>query len=180
MVNTIRIPTEQGEGRKERFIWHMLVEDTPLELSSVSDLYKSALKLKYLMLLHNRDKVAIADIETYGNDIIGKVFEYVFRDTSIEVTIYRKQKTEKVKSGEGAETAKGKRRSERHVADAVIVKAQGKTYAELVCALRKDVKLEDIEVSRMRKTQKGDLLLEVKKGNAEKLRETIVSLRVRR
>nr|CAH7717661.1 unnamed protein product [Callosobruchus chinensis] len=175
MVNTIRIPTEQGEGRKERFIWHMLVEDTPLELSSVSDLYKSALKLKDLMLLHNRDKVAIADIETYGNDIIGKVFEYVFRDTSIEVTIYRKQKTKKVKSGEGAETTKGKRRSERHVADAVIVKAQGKTYAELVCALRKDVKLEDIEVSRMRKTHKGDLLLEVKKGNAEKLRETIVS-----
>nr|CAH7722693.1 unnamed protein product [Callosobruchus chinensis] len=171
MVNTIRtgIPTEQGEGRNERLIWHMLVEDTPLELSSVNDLYKSALKLKDLMLLHNRDKVAIADVETYGNDIIGKVFEYVFRDTSIE-----NAEDEKSKSGEGAETAKLKRRSERHVVDAVIVKAQGKTYAELVCALRKDVKLEDIEASRMIKTQKGDLLLKVKKCNAENLRETIV------
>nr|CAI5847759.1 unnamed protein product [Callosobruchus analis] len=171
MVNTICIPTEQGEGKKERFIWHMLVEETPLELSSVSDLYKSALKLKDLMILHNRQKVAIADVETYGNDIIGKVFEYALRDTSIE----KAEDKKKVKNGEGAENAKAKRRSGRHVADAVIVKAQGKTYAELVRDLRKDVKLNDIEVSRMRKTQNGDLLLEVKKGNAEKLRETIAS-----
>nr|CAH7731427.1 unnamed protein product [Callosobruchus chinensis] len=91
MVNTIRIPTEQGEGRKERFIWHMLVED-----------HRSNCLVSVTSTECIETKISCSSI----------IETNTFPDTSIEVTIYRKQKTEKVKSGEGAETAKGKRRSE--------------------------------------------------------------------
>ncbi|KAJ8971053.1 hypothetical protein NQ317_018316 [Molorchus minor] len=58
----------------------------------------------------------------------------------------------------------------------VIVKAEGKTYAELLKRVKNNVNLEQagIDIKRVKRTQNGDLLLEVEdREKATKLKETI-------
>lgn len=60
----------------------------------------------------------------------------------------------------------------------MIVKAQGKSYAELLKTIKENIGTEenDFSIQKAKKTSTGDLLLEVKgKENAEKLKDTIKS-----
>lgn len=58
----------------------------------------------------------------------------------------------------------------------IIVKAEGKSYAELLKRLKNNVNIEQagIDIKRVKRTQKGDLLLEVRdKEKAMELKESI-------
>lgn len=114
-----------------------------------------------------------------------KTFEYVFRGTDIDICVYRQtDKTRMLKTRHKernelpAETSRGtapKTRRERPRKDAVIVKANGRTYADLVKGMKEEVKLDHtkVQISSMRRTRKGDLLMEVKSGAAEDLKTAI-------
>lgn len=181
MVNSITVPTEKGEERKDRYIWHMLIEQEPSQLALPDTVYASACRLKDLMMLHNRKKVALAFVSTYEKDLLQKTLEYVFRNTSVEIKLYKPEDTRrnrrKTEMTKGTTDRDKPTRQQRPVKDAVIVRAGAKTYADLVRELRRDVKLNDvgIEVSKMRKTRAGDLLLELKKGTADQLQLAISS-----
>nr|CAI5826118.1 unnamed protein product [Callosobruchus analis] len=95
---------------------------------------------------------------THCEDTLLKTLEFIFNKSQAE--------TQSSRPGQ----SKGKQTRR----EAIIVKSNGRSYADLVRELRKDINLNavDVEVSKIRKIQKGDLLLEVRKGKAEDLKTT--------
>ncbi|VEN51059.1 unnamed protein product [Callosobruchus maculatus] len=180
LMNSLTVPTATGNVRKDRYIWHLVTEKAPLELTSIEDLYKAACRLRELLKENGRHKLAIPFISTYNWSHVEKTFEYVFKDTEVEICVHKYEKArsrhQKTPSADSSNTKSVEtKRAKRPTREAVIVSSRGKSYADLVRGLREqvDVKGLDVELSRIRKTNKGDVLLEVKKGNVETLQSAI-------
>lgn len=61
------------------------------------------------------------------------------------------------------------------ISEKVIVKAQGKTYADLLKVIKAKVDINEVgvKIKKLKNTNKRDLLLEVGKNDANKLKEAI-------
>nr|CAI5817360.1 unnamed protein product [Callosobruchus analis] len=177
LVNTISVPTQHGLEKNERYVWYILAESEPLELADRETVYKAIGKLKARMEEGNRHKIALPYIATHRNDELLKALEFVFSKSEVEIYIYnteRSQEERKKEQNKNNPTAVGKKRKS-NVREGVIVKSDGRSYAELVKSLKAGVNLKnvEVEVSKMRKTQNGDVLLELNKGKAEDLQTAI-------
>nr|CAH7758100.1 unnamed protein product [Callosobruchus chinensis] len=149
LISSISVPATRNTVRDERFVWYMLAEKEPLELADTDTVYQAIHQLKE------------------------KMEQYVSHRLKCMCTSGIRSVVVKLMQGrlKAADLGKGKQ-SRR---EAVIVKSNGRSYADLVPELRKDVNLNavDVEVSKIRKTQKSDLLLKVRKGKAEDLKAAI-------
>nr|CAH7734186.1 unnamed protein product [Callosobruchus chinensis] len=155
LISSISVPATRDTVRDKRFVWYMLAEKEPLELADTDTVYQAIYQLKEKMEQYGRSKVALPYSPTHCEDTLLKTLEFIFRQTQ--------------SSRLGQSKGKQSRR------EAVIVKSNSSSYADLARELRKDVNLNavDVEVSKIRKTQKGDLLLEIRKGKAEVLKTAI-------
>lgn len=99
-----------------------------------------------------------------------KVIEYLLRDIDIDVMLYTLQRPEN-KQKQSTDTKKSRNEN------AVVVRANGKTYAELLKDVKENVDTTalGVNVDCVRKTRKEDLLILMTKGTgeAEKLKESI-------
>nr|CAH7739584.1 unnamed protein product [Callosobruchus chinensis] len=102
-----------------------------------------------------------------------KCLEYVFKNTETKVTIVDHNKEMPDKRNLIAAEVKKRRLLDP---DKIIVKANGKSYADLLRDVksRVDIEAENIKVKSVKKTAKGDLLMEVVGScNAERLKKVI-------
>nr|CAI5852850.1 unnamed protein product [Callosobruchus analis] len=107
------------------------------------------------------------------------MLEFIFSKSRAEVYVYKHENKKQLEGKNKTPTdqqapRKGKKRKP-NTRQGLIVKSNGHTYADLVKSLKSNTDLENvyIEISRMRKTQGGDLLLEVHKGKVEELQSSI-------
>nr|CAH7762189.1 unnamed protein product [Callosobruchus chinensis] len=125
---------------------------------------------------YGRSKVALPYSPTHCEDTLLKPLEFIFSKSQAEVYVYKRDKISRRKTdaGQTQRSRFGQNKGKQSRREAVIVKSNGRSYADLVREFRKDVNLNtvDVEVSKIRKIQKGDLLLEVRKGKAEDLETT--------
>nr|CAH7764308.1 unnamed protein product [Callosobruchus chinensis] len=149
LISSISVPATRDTVRDERFVWYMLAEKEPLELADTDTVYQAIYQLKEKM-----EHKSQAEVYVYKRDKISR---------------------RKTDAGQTQSSRLGQSKGKQARREAVIVKSNGRSYADLVRELRKDVNLNavDVEVSKIRKTQKGDLLLEVRKGKAEDLKTAI-------
>nr|CAH7736980.1 unnamed protein product [Callosobruchus chinensis] len=177
LISSISVPATRDTVRDERFVWYMLAEKEPLELADTDTVYQAIYQLKEKMEQYGRLKVALPYSPTHCEDTILKTLEFIFSKSQAEVYVYKRDKISRRKTdaGQTQSSRLGQSKGKQSRREAVIVKSNGRSYAHLVRELRKDVNLNavDVEVSKIRKTQKGDLLLEVRKGKAEDLKTAI-------
>nr|CAI5839437.1 unnamed protein product [Callosobruchus analis] len=182
LINTMAAPTSNGVETKQRYICYLLAQE-PLELAGRQDLYSSACKLTDLLLGEKRVKVAAPYMPTYKWDDMEKILEYVFKDTTIDICVYRfkrhrqdkKKKTIVPENQKQAQRSKMSSRKNHFGRETVDVSGDGQSYADLVGGLRNDVDLKgvNIELAKVRKTQRGEVLLEIKQGSVDALRSAI-------
>nr|CAI5850512.1 unnamed protein product [Callosobruchus analis] len=179
LVSSISVPSNTDIVKDERCVWYILAEKEPLELTDMNTLYRAICQLKEKMEVYGRTKVALPVIPTHCESTILKMLELIFSKSRAKVYVY-KQENKRQQEGKDKTPpdqqapSKGKKRTSK-TRQGLIVKSNGQTYVDLVKSLKSNIDLEnvDVEISRMRKTQGGDLLLEVDKGKVEELQSVI-------
>nr|CAH7765478.1 unnamed protein product [Callosobruchus chinensis] len=135
-IEELQAQATRGTVRDERFVWYMLAEKEPLELADTDTVYQAIYQLKEKM-----EHKSQAEVYVYKRDKISR---------------------RKTDAGQTQSSRLGQSKGKQSRREAVIVKSNGRSYADLLRELRKDVNLNavDVEVSKIGKIQKGDLLLE--------------------
>lgn len=174
-VESIKVQTEivsrKGTKEQSHTIYALPIKMDESGIADVEVMYKNCKSLREDMVKTGKDAIKVVTLGTLEEDYLRKSLEYVFRTSGCKTTILSNSK------GKGEHMRPKPRMSTRRKAvDKVIVKAQGKTYAELLRSVKSSVNIEKdgISVRKMKKTAKGDLLLEVMGNeNAFKLRNAI-------
>ncbi|KAJ8932749.1 hypothetical protein NQ314_014449 [Rhamnusium bicolor] len=127
------------------------------------------------MPIQNSKAVKILAIGNHKKDYIRKCAEAIFRKTEYEITILTANKTDRLKSESKPRTT----RTKGPQTDKIIIKSEGKTYAELLRSVKTNVDIAKVGVTikSLKKTEKGDLLLEVAGGKdkVKTLKDTIIA-----
>lgn len=132
--------------------------------------YEMVRDLAQISLANGRKNIAFCSPNTIDRVLLRKILEYVFRKTSINVMVLLP-----------SEKSRGPIRNQSHQGESgtVIIKAEGKTYAELLKSLKENVDIKGLglSVKNLRKTNSGDVLLKVGGGRkeADALKEEIKS-----
>nr|CAI5834329.1 unnamed protein product [Callosobruchus analis]CAI5849635.1 unnamed protein product [Callosobruchus analis]CAI5861885.1 unnamed protein product [Callosobruchus analis] len=181
LVKTTKITSRKAVSEeRQQYIYALPFN---IDRNQVNDMKKVwDLLLRYKDSLKDEGRTAalvIAD-DALNKQYLRKILEYAFKNTGMQITLLATD-DRMVRAGQDSRQAAAVRRPankpNRPVREAVIVRANGKTYSDLVKGLRDHINLDNtgIEISKMRKTQGGDVLLEIKKGEANMLKTTIAN-----
>lgn len=131
---------------------------------------KMATELRKETREKGRSKLAFVSSDNVDRRCLRKLLEYVFRGADINIKLVLPKK---------ASTKSTRNRQSRKQLDSVIVKAEGRTYVELLKTVKEKVDVERLGVSvrTLRRTNAGNVLLRVEGGRKEAntLREEIKS-----
>lgn len=133
------------------------------DIANLETIYQLVTQLKDETIKQTGRKLKVVTAEETNVNYIRRTLEYVFRDTDISISVIGKHEK---RSGDG------QRRNNRLEKEKIIVKAQpGKSYADLLRSVKSSVNIEDkgINIKAIKKTNKGDLLLEVTGGKGKAL-----------
>lgn len=165
MSNTTRynnaiyaFPVKMGDGR---------VDD-------VKVVFELCRKLREELTHQKTKSIKIATLGQLSMDYLRKCVEYVFHDTGCKVTIITMTNKGLERRKPGRE---GNKRMKGPGFEKIIVKAQGKTYTDLLRSVKNNVNVDEagIRIKALRKTNSGDLLLEVNgKENAVRPKDAII------
>nr|CAI5866060.1 unnamed protein product [Callosobruchus analis] len=110
-------------------------------------------------------------------DYLRKCLEYVFGDSECKVIIVDHTRE---KPGRSTSVVAEKARKRPPDYNKVIVKANGKSYADLLRDVKKhvNIKTEGIKVKRIKKTANGDILMEVKDSDCAHRLKNVIKTKV--
>nr|CAH7750762.1 unnamed protein product [Callosobruchus chinensis] len=148
LISSTAVPTRSGIQKKDRYIWNLITEREPLILHETETLYEATCKLRELMISNGRHRLALPyhmPTHNYWNHV-EKVLEFIFKDTNIHICLYRYEKTRTKQKKEPMDSGNSEPRNRGPTREAVCIEAQGKTYAELLRSIRKDVNFNNINV----------------------------------
>lgn len=164
ITNTTKTMTSRGGNIEKTTFLYLIptVTNTGDAKSTVDDLetfYASVKKLKETMATQKRTKILFATTADIDRKYSRKILEYVFQHSETRIKCLIPAKNRRT----GRETEK------RAPNSTVTIKAEGKTYAELLKEVKKEVDISKIGVGikKIRKTGKGDLTLTVEGGKVE-------------
>ncbi|KAJ8970128.1 hypothetical protein NQ314_001375 [Rhamnusium bicolor] len=167
-IDNIRVQTEiqskKGSKGMNNVIYALPInmEDEMVELETI---HKICMALKEKMIKEGDKKVNLVALGNIDMGYLRKCLEFVLKDTTCTVTVIINPERKNIKP-----------RRPKAGTEKIIVKAEGKTYAELLKRVKNNVNIEQagIDIKSIKRTQKGDLLLEVSdREKAIKLKETI-------
>ncbi|KAI4459357.1 zinc knuckle [Holotrichia oblita] len=154
----------------------MYVVPYRMKLDGVNDipkLYECVNSLGKLIHTHGPKQIVITALGNVEVDYLKKCVEFVFRGSGINIEILTTR------------TSKRTKYNQQHIrnlqqTEKVIVKSNGRQYADVLRTIKNGVHLDQIGVKlkTIKKTTTGDVLLEVKGGKekAEALKQTIREL----
>lgn len=177
-IETVKVQTEitSKKGTKgESYTIHAL--PTKIDGSGIIEvetLYGNCKNLADTAARLEKKSINVILPDTMEVDYVRKCLEHTFRNSGIKakITTSDSVKTNGRKKSHFEGNEKGR------AADQIIIKAQGLSYAELLKNVKEkvDIDKEGIDVKKIKKTNKGDLLLEVRgKDSASKLQQSIKS-----
>lgn len=179
-IEYVTIQTEiiSSKGDKNNAQYSNTIYVLPIKIAEggfedVEQMFKLCEELKGIAENQKVECLRVVPAGQYNVDYLRKCTEYVFRKSGCKITIVSKTTT-----NDGTEKSEKlpKRKNKNSGSEKIIVKAQGKTYADLLRSVKTSVDINEVgvRVQRMKKTSKGDLLLEVNgRENASKLKKAI-------
>lgn len=188
MTHTLGFPQENGEYAyiSREVHYPIIYEKESHEIIDDKRVFEVLANIKSHMNTQSRTKLAIPELDDINGIIFYRMARYLFADSNIQILAYRRQKKpNKVKepsvsaiNRQNSTTDPNKNKNKnRPKPEAILVKMEGKAYRDVLQTVKKTINPTEVgvEVTGVKKTKKGDLLLTVKKGSekADILRKTI-------
>lgn len=143
----------------------------PDGIGDVKELYEILKKLNVEANTHKATRIKIAAAGNIKHEYLKKCVEFVFRDTDTKMQVLVP------KVGANRTRQQSVRSRENPQNDKIIVKSNGRQYADMLRAIKSSVNLDEVgvRVKTIKKTANGDVLLEVQggKSKAELLKKEI-------
>lgn len=175
MVHSLGYP--DGNGRllyeSREIFYPIFTDEGGIDQALDECIFQSLRETKKQALDRNLTHIAFPEIQGVSGTIMDRMIEFLFYDTNIELIRYKQ-----AQSGEPENTKKNNKTGQPPVQppnymskpkrineEAILVKAEGKTYSDMLKKLKTEVNTDNIgiEIQHVRKTQKGDLLITVKR-----------------
>lgn len=142
----------QDTTEKTTAIYILPLEIDVERINRVEDTYDMLKRLRLSMHIHPTNKIKVVLGEGLNNDYVRKMCEFIFHSGINIALVTNKEKPKKTWSRAGRpETGK------------VVVRCGGSTYADLIRTVKERVDPEEVgvKVKAIKRTAKGDLMLEV-------------------
>ncbi|KAK9708301.1 hypothetical protein QE152_g27290 [Popillia japonica] len=147
-------------------------------------MYRALETVKQLLIQNGKNKLAVPEMDGVVGTVFNRMVRYLFFNTNISVHTYTAEGTQRrnTKSMPAKPHSKNLNADEAKIpkqkkGDVLVVKMEGKSYADLLRTVKGKVKPSEIgvELSEVRQTKKGELLLGVQIGpdKAETLKREI-------
>lgn len=173
--STATISSRGEKGEKSNTLYFLPFATGNHEVNDIPVLHSLLDKLKIEMTAHKSTAVKVLAMGSHNLDYLRKCCEAVFRTSGCTVKILIETDVgKKRRKSQGATKANKPRRPQT---DKVIIKSEGKTYADLLRTIKSSVDVTEmgVEVKSLKKTKNGHLLLEVSgdKDKVTSLKNTI-------
>lgn len=171
VVNKTITSSKEVKAEKEKYFYVMPYSGTS---KNCQDNFKNIVRLRDMLKEHKRNKAVI--ILPLGEDHLRlrKLLEYVFNKEDVELVVHTQSKSKREIKALGKNKLNKKT---KYNTEAIIVKSEGKTYADLLKTMKEEINLKQIgaTINKIKKTRTGDMLLvlENEKGKAELLSNEI-------
>lgn len=176
--STIKGPTQSGVvGWKERFLFCMMVKETPEDKCEGQDLLdkyiQCALRLKEIAMENQRTVIVIPTPPTRAWHKVRNIFEWAFRNTCKKIMIVKKRRDKR----KGQDNEKAPETQKVRFSDAVLVRTQGEGYAAALKKLKMEIdpSTVGVEITGARQTRSGDVLVKVKDNKQATLLKEIIA-----
>lgn len=194
MSHSLGFPEEDGNFTEtKRFLYYPIIADgKPDKETDDKDMYQALETVKQLMNKNGKTNLAVPEMEGVVGTIFNRMVKYLFHDTNIKVEVYTDQNAKPtLAKSQTRETRRepiggkpsinpvvgGVKRTRQNKGDTILVKMQGRSYADLLRTIKKKVNPGEIgvDLAGVRETRNGELLLTVQNGSdkAEILRQEI-------
>lgn len=178
MVHSLGFPDDEGNmSYSERTIYYPILSEGGFHEEAEDQIMFQALhKVKQLALKRGKTELAVPELQGVGGMMFARMLEYLFANSEVTIKMYKYKKDSLANSAIPSqnettlpaftENTKTQIKA-RH--EAILVKMEGKTYADLLKTVKNSLNPTDlgVEVNNIFKTRKGELLLTVSNG-AEK------------
>lgn len=176
MVHSLGYPDNNGSLVYEtRDIFYPIFDDDGgIDQAQDENIFKSLCEIKKQMVDRGKTHLAYPEIQGVTGTIIDRMMEFLYFDTNIQLQRYKQGDqtrssggTKKVVPGQSNTQPQTniKKLSRKPIEEAILVKANEKTYSDMLKKLKNDINTDEIgiEIHDVKKTQKGDLLIKVKR-----------------
>jgi hypothetical protein len=156
LIQTARTKTRKSESTDSSSAVYLVpMEINKQGVNNMKDVYRCVKELDELTKEHNTAEISVILGEGLKISYAKKICEYVFGLGEIKVKL--------IAQGQRSDPQKQKMTKSEST---VTVKAEGRSYADLVKTIKKEVDIGKIgiKVKRMIKTEKGDLVMSVEGG----------------
>lgn len=185
MRHSLEFPDDEGDFSSiTRTIFYPIISDNKIQKEARdSDIFETLKVIKKLTLKNKKTKLAIPFLEGVTGAVVHRMVEFLFSDSTIEVVAYnptvrdvsRVRKTSLYQ--ENLRTANTPSKPKRPKEDALLMKMDGTTYAELLKTVKDTINPREIgvDVKDIQKSKNGDILVKIRNGSdkAEILRKEI-------
>lgn len=154
----------------------IIEEDKTDMLGAIERNRKTLGSFRRKILQRGKKNIVATQVSPNDEDKLRKFLEIVFAADDIEIKIFCKEISRPAYGRElSTKSATGERSTNKRTTEAVIIKTEGSSYAELLKKVRTNVNTKElgIDVKTIRKTNAGDIVVTVKEGQGQKLFESI-------
>ncbi|KAG5860871.1 hypothetical protein JTB14_027017 [Gonioctena quinquepunctata] len=146
MLHSLGFPREDGSFLcSPRYIYYPITTDGigTKEVEDI-DVFQSIVQIRNHILKNKKTKVALPELNGVGGMMLGRIVEYLFVNTNVEVKIYKPVKSQKLptqdstqaNSQSSKQNTGGLSHRKKPKQDAVLIKMEGKSYADLLKTVR--------------------------------------------
>lgn len=177
MVQAVGFPVNGQIRTHSRHIYYPILTNGKEKLESAGDedIFKAVTEIRESMIRYERTHLCIPEIEGIIGVVLDRCLEFVFAGTSIQITKYGTKGRSLPRLNQASDqkdrTTKQARSKKLYNSkeDSLIIKMEGKSYVDALKKVREDINPKDmgVEITDIRKTKSGDLLLRMKKDEAK-------------
>lgn len=154
IINKVVTKTRNQENiEKTTALYILPIETTKQGLGDIEEVYKLLKLLKGIIPLNPTDNINIIVNNSLKSEYVKKLCEYVFVNNKLNITLMSSK----------SDAATKRNPKTRHHTEKLLIKTGETSYADLLKTVKDEVDINKmgVQVKSIRKTMKGDLLLEV-------------------
>lgn len=171
MVQSSGFPDQQGVfSYQTKAIYYPIIADKgQVAEARDEDIFNSLKEVKKYMDKANRQYLAIPEVCGVVGTMVLRIMEFLFTGTDKYLIILGKRKDQDATGLGGKKSQRNSNQNKNpkeKQGDTLLIRAEGDSYAELLKKVKRDINPEDlgIEVSNIKPSKKGELLVTLKQG----------------
>lgn len=179
ITSMIKVPEGKTFKVREKYIFKVALMVTAEESDRSEAVVDAAKKLRDLAQECGRSRIRVPIPDNHSAEVTRKVLEYVFANTDMNVTLHVPRNKDTIAERETRPENPVKPARTNRDTETIIVKSDERSYAELLKEVKEQVDMNQfgVEVKKVKKTRRGELLLTIKggEGKANPVKEAIAS-----